>query len=47
MKENEDEQNVLYYYKDDKGVKFYTGNLIFAAARAGFFGTEDVYILEV
>ena len=36
-------EEVIYYYFDEKGEKFYTGNKIFAKSRAEYFGTVKVY----
>lgn len=45
--EIDNEPIVLYWYKDNTGVRRYTPNSIFARARAEFFGTNDVYIETV
>jgi|LakMenEpi03Aug12_release.lakeMendotaPanAssembly.Ray.scaffolds.fasta_scaffold465937_1 hypothetical protein len=34
----------IYYYFNERGLKFYTPNLGFARERANFFGTDKVYV---
>ncbi len=39
-----EEENVIFYYFNDKGQRLYTSNQEFAVIRAFEFGTNEVYI---
>lgn len=41
------EQTELYYYFNNEGEKFYTGDLRFAKSRAEFFGTDKVFVEKI
>lgn len=39
-----EEENVIFYYFNEKGQKLYTSNELFAKLRADELGTNEVYV---
>ena len=37
-------ENIIFYYVDQNGKKYYTPSVVYAEIRADFYGTKNVYI---